>query len=109
MLFYIRRIYRGGVRVILARSLFSAVVHFVIVGVHYIEKFRIGRFRHFLLGSAVVGVAPVISRSDSGADDWPAVVAIAAFLIAFLKRDVALVALGAMLCGIIYSTIRTLA
>jgi hypothetical protein len=43
--------------------------------------------------------------------DWPTVgIAIAAFLlIASLKRDIALVALGAMLCGIIYSTIRTLA
>jgi hypothetical protein len=40
--------------------------------------------------------------------DWPTVgIAISAFLlIAFLKRDVALVALGAMLCGIIYSSIR---
>jgi hypothetical protein len=35
---------------------------------------------------------------------------VAAFLlIAFLKRDVALVALGAMVGGIVYSTIRPLA
>jgi hypothetical protein len=39
---------------------------------------------------------------------WPAAgIAVVAFLlIAFLKRDVALVAIGAMLDGIIYSSIR---
>jgi hypothetical protein len=37
-------------------------------------------------------------------------IAIAAFvLIAFLKRDVALVAIGAMLRGVVYATIRALA
>jgi len=43
--------------------------------------------------------------------DWPSVgIAVVAFLlIAFLKRDVALVAVAAMLGGIIYSSIRVLA
>jgi hypothetical protein len=43
--------------------------------------------------------------------DWPSVgISVAAFLlIAFLKRDVALVALGAMVAGVIYSTARALA
>jgi hypothetical protein len=43
--------------------------------------------------------------------DWPSIaIAIAAFLlIAFLKRDVALVAIGAMLGGIIYASIRMFA
>ncbi len=89
---------------------------FVIVGVHYIEKVRENRkIQAFLAGvsAAVVGVIAVVSLDliPEALVDWPAVgIAIAAFLlIAFLKRDVALVALGAMLCGIIYSTIRTLA
>ncbi len=86
---------------------------FVIVGVHYIEKVRDNRkIQAFLAGvsAAVVGVIAVVSLDlvPEALVDWPAVgIAISAFLlIAFLKRDVALVALGAMLCGIIYSTIR---
>jgi len=89
---------------------------FVIVGVHYIEKVRENRkIQAFLAGvsAAVVGVIAVVSLDlvPEALVDWPAVgIAIAAFLlIALLKRDVALVALGAMLFGIIYSTIRTLA
>jgi hypothetical protein len=43
--------------------------------------------------------------------DWPTIgiSAISFLLIAFLKRDVALVAVGAMVGGIIYSGVRTLA
>jgi hypothetical protein len=43
--------------------------------------------------------------------DWPAVgiAAVSFLLIACLKRDVALVAIGAMLGGIIYSGIRAFA
>jgi hypothetical protein len=43
--------------------------------------------------------------------DWITVaISLAAFLlIAFLKRDVALVAVGAMVGGVIYSTARALA
>jgi chromate transporter len=86
---------------------------FVIAGVHYVEKVRENRpIQAFLAGvsAAVVGVIAVVSLDlvPEALVDWPTVgIAIAAFLlIAFLKRDVALVALGAMLCGIIYSAIR---
>src|SRR5712664_4164541 len=89
---------------------------FVIVGVHYVEKVRDNRkIQAFLAGvsAAVVGVIAVVSLDlvPEALVDWPTVgIAIAAFLlIAFLKRDVAFVALGAMLCGIIYSSIRALA
>jgi chromate transporter len=89
---------------------------FVIVGVHYVEKVRENRkIQAFLAGvsAAVVGVIAVVSLDliPQAIVDWPTVgIAIAGFLlIAFLKRDVALVALGAMLGGIVYSTIRALA
>src|SRR6266436_6962009 len=89
---------------------------FVIVGVHYVEKVRENRkIQAFLAGvsAAVVGVIAVVSLDliPEALVDWPAVgVAIAAFfLIAFLKRDVALVALGAMLGGVIYASVRALA
>jgi chromate transporter, chromate ion transporter (CHR) family len=86
---------------------------FVIAGVHYVEKVRENRMiQAFLAGvsAAVVGVIAVVSLDlvPEALVDWPAVgIAIAAFLlIAFLKRDVALVAIGAILGGVIYSSIR---
>jgi chromate transporter len=89
---------------------------FVIVGVHYVEKLRENRkIQAFLAGvsAAVVGVIAVVSLDlvPEALVDWPAVgIAIAAFLlVAFLKRDVALVALAAMVGGIIYSSIRAFA
>ena len=89
---------------------------FVLGGVHYVEKLRENRMIHaFLAGvsAAVVGVIAVVSLEliPEALIDWPAfAIAIAAFvLIAFLKRDVALVAVAAMLGGIIYSTIRSVA
>jgi chromate transporter len=89
---------------------------FVIFGVHYVEKVRENRkIQAFLAGvsAAVVGVIAVVSLDliPEALVDWPTVgIAIAAFLlIAFLKRDVALVAVGAMGGGIVYSTIRALA
>jgi chromate transporter len=89
---------------------------FVLAGVHYVEKLRENRaLQAFLAGvsAAVVGVIAVVSLDliPEALVDWPAVaIALAAFLlIAFLKRDVALVAIGAMLGGVIYSTIRALA
>jgi chromate transporter len=88
----------------------------VILGGDYFEKVPENRkIQAFLAGvsAAVVGIIAVVSLDlvPEALVDWPAVgIAIAAFLlIAFLKRDVALVALGAMLAGIIYSTIRSLA
>src|SRR6266705_2538105 len=89
---------------------------FVILGVHYVEKVRENRkIQSFLAGvsAAVVGVIAVVSLDliPEALVDWPAVgIALAAFLlIAFLKRDVALVALGAMLGGIIYASARAIA
>ncbi len=89
---------------------------FVLGGVHYVEKVRENRaLQAFLAGvsAAVVGVIAVVSLDliPEALVDWPAVgIAIAAFvLIAFLKRDVALVAIGAMLGGVVYATIRSLA
>jgi chromate transporter len=89
---------------------------FVIAGVHYVEKVRDNRkIQAFLAGvsAAVVGVIAVVSLDliPEALVDWPAAgIAIAAFfLIALLKRDVALVAVGAMLGGIIYATFQTFA
>ena len=84
-------------------------------GVYYIEKVRENRIiQAFLAGvsAAVVGVIAVVSLDliPPALVDWPTIViAIMAFvLIALLKRDVALVAIGAMTSGIIYSFVRTL-
>src|SRR6266545_303085 len=89
---------------------------FVIAGVHYVEKVRDNRMiQAFLAGvsAAVVGIIAVVSLDliPEALIDWPtAGIAIAAFvLIAFLKCDVALVAGGAMLGGVVYATIRSLA
>src|SRR6266480_1348539 len=76
---------------------------FVLIGVHYIEKVRENRrIQAFLAGvsAAVVGVIAVVSLDliPQALVDWPAVgVGITAILlIALLKRDVALVAIGTM-------------
>ena len=89
---------------------------FVIVGVHYVEKVRDNRMiQAFLAGvsAAVVGIIAVVSLDliPEALIDWPTVgIAVISFLlIAFLKRDVALVAVAAMLGGIIYSSIRAFA
>jgi chromate transporter len=86
---------------------------FVIGGVHYIEKLRENRtLQAFLAGvsAAVVGVIAVVSLDliPGVLVDWVTVgISVIAFLlIAFLKRDVALVAIGAMLAGIIYASLR---
>ncbi len=88
---------------------------FVIAGVHYVEKVRDNRMiQAFLAGvsAAVVGVIAVVSLDliPPALVDWPTIaIAIVAFvLIAVLKHDVALVAVGTMLGGIIYSGIRAL-
>ncbi|PYK14462.1 MAG: hypothetical protein DME64_10520 [Verrucomicrobia bacterium] len=89
---------------------------FVIAGVHYIEKVRENRaVQAFLAGvsAAVVGVIAVVSLDliPEALVDWPTVgIAVISFLlVALLKRDVAFVAIGAMLGGIIYSSIRRFA
>ena len=83
------------------------------VGVHYIERVRDNHMiQAFLAGvsAAVVGVIAVVSLDliPEALIDWPTVgIAVVSFLlIAFLKRDVALVAIGAILGGVIYSSIR---
>src|SRR6266480_2458474 len=86
---------------------------FVIAGVHYVEKVRENRMiQAFLAGvsAAVVGVIAVVSLDliPEALIDWPAVgVGITAILlIALLKRDVALVAVGAMAGGALYAALK---
>ena len=89
---------------------------FVLAGTHYIEKVRDNRtIQAFLAGvsAAVVGVIAVVSLDliPEAIVGWPtvAIAAIAFLLIVLLKRDVALVAVGAMAGGIIYSVVRSFA
>jgi chromate transporter len=104
----------GAIGAILATFfVFLPSFFFVIIGVHYVEKVRENRtIQAFLAGvsAAVVGVIAVVSLDliPEALIDWPTVgIAVVCFLlIAFLKRDVALVAIGAMLTGVIYSSIR---
>ncbi len=86
---------------------------FVIAGVHYIEQVRDNRYvQAFLAGvsAAVVGIIAVVSLDliPEALVDLPTIgIAMAAFaLIAFLRRDVALVAILAMASGITYSFFR---
>src|SRR5438132_1506333 len=88
---------------------------FAIAGVHYVEKVRENRMiQAFLAGvsAAVVGVIAVVSLDliPEALIDLPtlAIAVVAFLLIALLRRDVALVAIGAILGGIIYSSIRAL-
>ena len=88
---------------------------FVIAGVHYVEQVRDNRYiQAFLAGvsAAVVGVIAVVSLDliPEALVDWPTIgiAAIAFSLIAFLKRDVALVAILAIAAGILYSAVRFL-
>ena len=89
---------------------------FVLGGVHYVEKLRENRaLQAFLAGvsAAVVGVIAVVSLDliPGALVDWVTVgISVIAFLlIAFLKRDVALVAVAAMIGGIAYASIRMFA
>jgi chromate transporter len=86
---------------------------FVLGGVHYIEKVRENRgLQAFLAGvsAAVVGVIAVVSLDliPQALVDWVTIgISLAAFvLVAFLKRDVALVAVGAIVGGIVYAGSR---
>src|SRR5882672_10999324 len=108
----------GGIPGAALATLFVFLPSFVFVlgGVHYIEKVRDNRaLQAFLAGvsAAVVGVIAVVSLDliPGALTDWITVaISVAAFLlIAFLKRDVALVAVGAMVGGIIYACVRALA
>jgi len=86
---------------------------FVIGGVHYIEKVRENHMiQAFLAGvsAAVVGVIAVVSLDliPEALVDWPAIAisVVAFFLIVLLKRDVALVAVGAMAGGALYAALK---
>src|SRR3954452_8400304 len=103
----------GGIpgAVVATFFVFLSSFAFVLGGAHYIEKVRENRgLQAFLAGvsAAVVGVIAVVSLDliPEALVDWPSVgISLAAFfLIAFLKRDVALVALGAMVGGIVYAS-----
>ncbi|HZS16893.1 MAG TPA: chromate efflux transporter [Candidatus Udaeobacter sp.] len=89
---------------------------FVLAGAHYVELVRHNRMiQAFLAGvsAAVVGIIAVISLDliPEALVDWVTVaIALAAFFaIALVKADVALVAMGAIVGGIIYSCIRDFA
>jgi chromate transporter len=88
---------------------------FVLAGASYIEQVRNNRsVQAFLAGAsaAVVGVIFVVSLAlvPEALVNWISIcIAVAAFLlISFLKRDVALVAAGAMVGGILYAAARAL-
>jgi chromate transporter len=88
---------------------------FVIAGARHVEKLRENRpIQAFLAGvsAGVVGIIAVVSLDliPEAIVDWPTVgvMVVSFLLIALLKRDVALVAVGAGLGGIIYSIIRAL-
>jgi chromate transporter len=108
----------GGIPGAALATLFVFLPSFVFVlgFVHYIEKVRENRaLQAFLAGvsAAVVGVIAVVSLDliPEALVDWVTLgISLVAFvLIAFLKRDVALVAVGAIAIGIIYASIRAVA
>src|SRR5246127_3719575 len=108
----------GGIPGAMVATFFVFLPSFVFVlgGVHYVEKLRENRaLQAFLAGvsAAVVGVIAVVSLDlvPEALIDWITfAISVAAFLlIAFLKRDVAMVAVGAMAGGIIYASARALA
>ena len=105
----------GGIPGALVSTFFVFLPSFVFVlgGVHYIEKVRENQaLQAFLAGvsAGVVGVIAVVSLDliPEAIVDWITVgISLVAFvLITFLKRDVALVAVGAMVCGMIYAGSR---
>ena len=107
----------GGIPGAVVATVFVFLPSFIFVlgGVLYIEKVRENRgLQAFLAGvsAAVVGIIAVVSLDliPQALVDWPTVgISLLAFiLIASLKRDVALVAIGAMVGGIVFAGIRTL-
>jgi chromate transporter len=86
---------------------------FVLAGAHYVEQVRNNRWvKAFLAGAsaAVVGVILVVSLDlapEALVNLASVIIATLSFLlIILLKRDVALVAIGAMLGGVIYAVVR---
>jgi chromate transporter len=108
----------GGIPGALLATFFVFLPSFVFVigGVHYVEKVRENRaLQAFLAGvsAAVVGVIAVVSLDliPEALIDWVtvAIAVVAYLLIALLKRDIALVAVGAIIGGMIYAGIRAIA
>jgi len=88
---------------------------FVLAGAHYVEQVRNNRWvQAFLAGAsaAVVGVIVVVSLDlapEAIVNVASVIIAALSFLlIVLLKRDVALVAVGAMVGGIVYAAARAL-
>ncbi len=88
---------------------------FVLAGAHYVEQVRNNRaLQAFLAGAsaAVVGVILVVSldlAQEALVNMASVLIALLAFLlIVLLKRDVALIAVGAIVGGIIYAAARAL-
>jgi chromate transporter len=107
----------GGVAGAVLATCFVFLPSFVFVlgGAHYAEKVRDNRaIEAFLSGvsAAVVGIIAVVSLDliPEALVSWTTVVIslIAFVLIAFLKRDVTLVAIGAIVGGLINALVRTL-
>jgi chromate transporter len=107
----------GGMVGAMFATFFVFLPSFVLVlgGAHYVELLRDNRaIQSFLAGvsAAVVGVIAVVSLDliPAALVDWSAIaIAVASFLlISLLRRDVALVAVGAMIGGVIYSVVRAL-
>jgi len=105
----------GGVLGAIIATFFVFLPSFVFVlgGAHYVEKVRNNKtIQAFLAGvsAAVVGVIAVVSLAliPEAIGGWASIaISLVAFLlITLLKRDVALVAVAAMIGGIVYAFVR---
>ena len=108
----------GGVFGAIIATFFVFLPSFVFVlgGAHYVEKVRDNKtIQAFLAGvsAAVVGVIAVVSLAliPEAIVGWVtiAISLVAFLLITLLKRDVALVAVAAMIGGIVYAFVRAFA
>src|SRR5436190_21033963 len=107
----------GGVVGAILATFFVFLPSFVFVlgGAHYVEKVRDNKtIQAFLAGvsAAVVGVIAVVSLEliPQALVGWPAAIifVVSFLLIVWLERDVALVAVGAMVGGLLYDWARAL-
>lgn len=111
---YLKRRFWGGIVAGLTFVLPGAAVMIVLSWLtHYVEKVRDNKpVQAFLAGvsAGVVGVIAVVSLEliPEALVGWPSVaIFLSAFLfIVWLKLDVALVAIGAIVAGILYSLMR---